>query len=106
MGDRFGDRHPAARCARQLRSACLRHWLETGEYERGVPGAELGVSQRLALRLSRATGERVYHLPFDQQYDTTVIEPDRGELYAATVAEAEELGFRRAWRWRPVTPAP
>lgn len=45
-------------------------------------------------------GERIYHLPFDQQYDTTVIEPDRGEFYAATVAEAEDAGFRRAWRWR------
>jgi hypothetical protein len=44
--------------------------------------------------------ERIYHLPFDQQYDTTLIEPTRGERYVATVAEAEELGFRRAWRWR------
>jgi hypothetical protein len=44
--------------------------------------------------------KKIYHLPFDQQYDTTVIEPDRGELYVATVAEAEERGFRRAWRWR------
>jgi hypothetical protein len=45
-------------------------------------------------------GERIYHLPFDQQYDRTVIEPDRGERYASTVAEAERGGFRRAWRWR------
>ena len=44
--------------------------------------------------------EKIYHLPFDQQYDTTLIEPDRGELFAATTAEAEERGFRRAWRWR------
>ena len=28
-------------------------------------------------------GERIYHLPFDQQYDTTLIEPARGERYAA-----------------------
>lgn len=47
-----------------------------------------------------ASGERIYHLPMDQQYDKTVIEPERGECYATTVAEAEELGFRRAWRWR------
>jgi hypothetical protein len=34
---------------------------------------------------------RIYHLPFDQQYDTTVPEPEpeRGELYLSTVAEAE-----------------
>jgi hypothetical protein len=49
--------------------------------------------------VSRATGERIYHLPFDQQYDTTQIEPNRGECYVGTVAEAETLGFRRAWRW-------
>jgi Restriction endonuclease len=47
------------------------------------------------------TGERIYHLPFDQQYDTTVISPRRGEVWASTAAEAEALGFRRAWRWRP-----
>jgi len=45
-------------------------------------------------------GQRIYHLPFDQQYDTTLIEPHKGELWAATVAEAEQLGFRRAWRWK------
>jgi hypothetical protein len=44
-------------------------------------------------------GERIYHLPLDQQYDRTVIEPDRGECYASTVAEAERAGFRRAWHW-------
>lgn len=44
--------------------------------------------------------QRIYHLPFDQQYDTTVIEPAKGEHWASTVEEAEELGFRRAWKWR------
>jgi hypothetical protein len=47
-----------------------------------------------------AVSERIYHLPFDQQYDTTVIEPQRGEQYVVTVAEAAAAGFRRAWRWR------
>lgn len=50
--------------------------------------------------ISRMNGERIYHLPFDQQYDTTVIEPRRGECYVATTAEAEALGFRRAFRWK------
>ena len=45
-------------------------------------------------------GERIYHLPFDQQYDRAVIDPSRGELYAAAVVDAEAAGFRRAWRWR------
>ncbi|MBR2343017.1 MAG: restriction endonuclease [Clostridia bacterium] len=41
-------------------------------------------------------GEKIYHLPFDQQYDKTVIDKSRGELYATSVYEAEALGFRRA----------
>jgi|ERR1700722_1141764 len=45
-------------------------------------------------------GERIYHLPFDQQYDRTIVHTDRGEFYAQTIAEAEQKGFRRAWRWR------
>ncbi|MGB7160161.1 MAG: restriction endonuclease [Tepidisphaeraceae bacterium] len=45
--------------------------------------------------------ERIYHLPFDQQYDRTVIEPSKGERWVATVVDAEALGFRRAWRWTP-----
>jgi hypothetical protein len=44
-------------------------------------------------------GERIYHLPFDQQYDSTNIDTSRLECYVGTVAEAEALGFRRAHRW-------
>ena len=51
-------------------------------------------------------GQRIYHLPFDQQYDTTVIETGKGERWVSTVAEAEALGFRRAWRWKGATPTP
>jgi hypothetical protein len=51
--------------------------------------------------VSRQTGsEKIYHLPFDQQYDRTIIEQERNECYVETVAEAEALGFRRASRWR------
>lgn len=55
---------------------------------------------RIKCNINRRTSDRIYHLPFDQQYDTTLIEPDRGERYVATATEAEERGFRRAWRWR------
>jgi hypothetical protein len=55
---------------------------------------------RIKCNIARRTDERIYHLPFDQQYDTTVVEPRRGEYYVATATEAEALGFRRAWRWR------
>jgi hypothetical protein len=46
-------------------------------------------------------GEKIYHLPFDQQYDRTKILAARGEKYVYTIAEAEKAGFRRAWKWRP-----
>jgi hypothetical protein len=49
--------------------------------------------------VSRRTSERIYHLPFDQRYDRTLIEQERLECYVETVAEAEQLGFRRAHRW-------
>ena len=49
--------------------------------------------------ISQQTGEKIYHLPFDQQYDKVVIDPHRGELYVFTVEEAEALGFRRARPW-------
>jgi hypothetical protein len=50
--------------------------------------------------ISRVNKEKIYHLPFDQQYDTTKIEKDRGEFYCKTVKEAEDKGFRRAFRWK------
>jgi hypothetical protein len=42
--------------------------------------------------------EKIYHLPFDQQYDSTKIDKP-GEMYAFTVKEAEKAGFRRAFKW-------
>ncbi|MEG1725999.1 MAG: hypothetical protein RR313_11450 [Anaerovoracaceae bacterium] len=44
-------------------------------------------------------GEKIYHLPFDQQYDSTIIDRNKEEKYAFTVAEAEKDGFRRAFKW-------
>lgn len=41
---------------------------------------------------------KIYHLPFDQQYDSCKINSP-GEFFAMTVAEAEAAGFRRAFRW-------
>ena len=52
--------------------------------------------------ISPTTQERIYHLPFDQQYDKAVIGNVPGEFYADTVAEAEAAGFRRAFRWRGI----
>ena len=46
-------------------------------------------------------GEKIYHLPFDQQYDKIVISKNNQSFYAWTTFEAEQKGFRRAYRWRP-----
>ncbi|MBD5314677.1 MAG: hypothetical protein HDS08_00705 [Bacteroides sp.] len=43
-------------------------------------------------------GNKIYHLPFDQQYDRTEIKL-KGEFLAYTVKEASEKGFRRAHRY-------
>lgn len=50
--------------------------------------------------ISQVDGTKIYHLPFDQQYDNTKIEHSKGEFYCATVEEAEKKGFRRAYKWR------
>jgi len=51
--------------------------------------------------INPSTREKIYHLPFDQQYNRTQVSRP-GECYVATVKEAEHRGFRRAWRhqWR------
>lgn len=41
---------------------------------------------------------KIYHLPFDQQYDVTKVH-EKDEFMAMTVAEAEKAGFRRAYKW-------
>jgi hypothetical protein len=45
-----------------------------------------------------STGEKIYHLPFDQQYYNTIIDKE-GEFYAWNVGEAERAGFRRARKY-------
>ena len=43
--------------------------------------------------------EKIYHLPFDQQYDKTIVGDQKGEFFAWTVQEAAEKGFRRAKKY-------
>lgn len=50
--------------------------------------------------ISKGTGDKIYHLPMDQQYDKVLIEPQTGEFYAETTQEAESKGFRRAYKWK------
>lgn len=65
-----------------------------------VEGLPLDHYPCVKCNVSRRDGTKIYHLPFDQQYDRTIIEEERNECYVKTVKEAEELGFRRAFRWR------
>lgn len=50
--------------------------------------------------ISKIDGTKIYHLPFDQQYDKVKIEKDKGEFYCKSVKEAEDAGFRRAFRYK------
>lgn len=43
---------------------------------------------------------KIYHLPMDQQYDRTMVGNREGEFYAFNVKEAEDRGFRRAFKHR------
>ena len=58
----------------------------------------LGDYPIIKCNINRSTGEKIYHLPFDQQYDRVKI-TGKSECYAMTIAEAEAKGFRRAKKW-------
>lgn len=60
---------------------------------------ELGDFPMVKCNIGRKNMEKIYHLPFDQNYDKVRIEPERGESFAWTVEEAEEKGFRHARKW-------
>lgn len=66
--------------------------IENYIYDKQYPCIKCNISKR--------DGTKIYHLPFDQQYDKVHIEMNRGEFYASTILDAEEKGFRRAYRWR------
>lgn len=82
----------------------LSDFAMTAAKELGVEVVELPMDKNypcIKCNINRATGEKIYHLPFDQKYDATKIEPRQGEFYASTCAEAEAAGFRRAKRHFP-----
>ncbi len=62
---------------------------------------KMGDYPMIKCNINQTTGEKIYHLPFDQQYNTTQINKP-GECYAFTVAEAVSKGFRRALRHYPL----
>jgi hypothetical protein len=48
--------------------------------------------------VSYETGERIYHVPGQEYYDETVINPNYGERWFCTEQEAVEAGWRKARR--------
>ena len=48
--------------------------------------------------ISIKTGERIYHVPGQQNYDDTKIAPEYGEMWFCTEEEAVENGWRKAKR--------
>ncbi|TKG93716.1 hypothetical protein EYV94_15840 [Puteibacter caeruleilacunae] len=45
---------------------------------------------------------KIYHLPYDQQYERIQINTESGDFYASTVKEAMNKGFRRAFKYRRI----
>ncbi len=71
---------------------------ENFKFNKDYPSIKCHTSKADSLYASRGT--KIYHLPFDQQYDKTKLEKKYGEFYCKTVKEAEDAGFRRAFRYR------
>ncbi len=67
---------------------------ENHKFDKNYPCIKCNIGQR--------SSEKIYHLPFDQQYDKIKIEKDKGEFYCKTVVEAEAAGFRRAFRYKGI----
>lgn len=78
------------------------HYIHERPYAFGINAATvptIGSNPMPKRNINRTTGEKIYHLPFDINYDKTVIAPAHGEFYAATVPQAESAGFRRTHKW-------
>ena len=63
----------------------------------GVKVMKIPMGDYPMIKCNFNNGEKIYHLPFDQQYHRTEISKE-GEFFAMTVKEATAKGFRRAMR--------
>lgn len=45
-----------------------------------------------------SSGEWIYHLPEGASYNSTIVEPEKGEFYACNEQEAIDFGARKALR--------
>ena len=77
--------------ARKIATTLGIELFESFKFDRNYPCIKCNIST--------LSNEKIYHLPFDQKYDDTKIDR-KGEMYCSTVKEAEDAGFRRAFRWQ------
>ncbi len=48
--------------------------------------------------ISIGSGEQIYHVPGQADYDRTIIRPEYGERWFCSEAEARQAGWRKAGR--------
>ncbi len=63
-----------------------------------VSEKSLGDYPMIKCNFNSQTGENIYHLPFDLQYDKVMMQNEKRK-YVKTVKEAMDLGCRRAFKW-------
>ncbi|XVN40385.1 MAG: hypothetical protein RCO49_06080 [Rickettsia endosymbiont of Argas persicus] len=80
-------------------TAKLSKVAQTVASQLGVSIREISLEKKYPMiKCNVNQGNKIYHLPFDQQYDRVKIQ-SKEEFYAFTVKEAENKGFRRAKRY-------
>jgi len=63
-----------------------------------IPGVPMAAYPRIKCNVNPSRGTKIYHLPFDQQYEKIEINKREGDFYSFTALDAEKKGFVRAKR--------
>jgi micrococcal nuclease len=69
---------------------------QPGQCAQGCPSPPPGCV--IKGNISTSTKEKIYHVPGQQNYDDTIIDPSLGERWFCTAAEAQANGWRAALR--------
>jgi len=62
------------------------------------PGGDIEEACKIKGNISQKSGDKIYHLPDDKDYDNTEINPEKGEKWFCSESEAVKNGWRRAPR--------
>ena len=77
-----------------------RTWLPplvVGSLIAGLVGAQIAPTAGCTIKGNISqSGERIYHMPGQQYYTRTVIDPDAGERWFCSEQEASAAGWRKA----------